>query len=696
MAEAKLLGDKGVTFDDLIPRQNRFADLIPSTPPEEKKGFFADLIPKAKRLGGAFVGGFSESVEATGGFGISEETARQLGPLVSQTPEQTRQIGLGTVRTLNRLLFNNFVTVMEIGAATFEGAAGLAGQLAEEFNSGEDKLTRITARRNAMRFFRQVSDATIVAGATAPAQIVRRGTAARASQTKISKAADSVPDSKRTEFIERATKAVEDAIPNPIDPLDSARTKIGAVSIGTLNDAADYTIGQRAQIQIYDQLRPVKIAAEKGAKEAGVTPDLSPYNEMRLVAGSRGVVDAVIKRGTITRTRHGIEFNGKGLNDVLKPIADDLDDAMTYFAGRRAAELKKQKRERLFSDAEIEAMLKLETPAMKTAFVDYQAYNRRLLDFAEQSGLLNAETKARFVQMGQDYVPFYRVAIDEKGRPRRPGSPLFKRLRGGTENLNDISENIYRNTAMIVDASVKNAAKLEVYNTIDKFGLDDIATKIPAGQVGRVTIIDDELRKMVNDLGGDLPKDTVAALTYNRKLDDNIDVVFSNGKRVYYRIDDPVFAKAMHAFGPRNYEMALSILGFPKKVLTRATTLAPGFMATNLVRDTQSAFVQSKANFIPVVDTLRGLNSRLLRDDNYWLAMANGAGFSTLYKGEVAAGRDLRSLVQSDKKLTGDQKRKQIDDLRRMRNELFTGMIGSLPDAVLRQEGILPPLGPRR
>lgn len=52
--------------------------------------------------------------------------------------------------------------------------------------------------------------------------------------------------------------------------------------------------------------------------------------------------------------------------------------------------------------------------------------------------------------------------------------------------------------------------------------------------------------------------------------------------------------------------------------------------------------------------------------------------------------------MQSGPTITGDQKRKQIDDLRRMRNELFTGMIGSLPEAVLRQEGILPPLGPRR
>lgn len=629
-------------FDDLVPK-GRFDDLVPGAVPQledEEKG----VVASAGRAAVAFGEGFSGSVEAGGGLGISQETAGQLGPLVNQTPEEADQVGMGTVRMFNRLIVDNFVAALEIGNATFEGAVSAIGQISSEF--GGTRLDKTTNRIGAERFSRQVTDSTIIVGALNPGRVVTRGSAARVNQTTISRAADDLPDAKRAEFIDRATEEIEKSISNPMDPLDSARSKIGRDSLGVMDDAANYTIGQRAQIEIFDQLRPIKIAAEKAAKEAGVTPDLTPYNEMRLVAGARGVTAAVIKHGTVVRTKKGLEFNGDGLDKALQPIADSLEDGLTYFAGRRAAELKKQGRENLFSDPEIEAMLKLETPERKAAFQQYQAFDRRNLDFAEQSGLLSKESKAAMLEMGKDYVPFHRVAIDQKGRVRQPGSP-FKRLKGGKENINDIAENIYRNTAMIIDASVKNAAKRDVYDMIDNFGLTEIAERIPLGTVGRATIIDKDLRKMVEDLGAKLPESAVQALTYNQKIGDDIDVVFRNGERQMYRIKDPILAKAMHAYGPRNYQMALNVLGFPKKVLTRAITLAPDFMAANLVRDTQAAFIQSEELFVPFVSSLRGMASRVRRDENYWSLMANGGGFSTLYKGEVGAGKDLRRLYTS-------------------------------------------------
>ena len=53
------------------------------------------------------------------------------------------------------------------------------------------------------------------------------------------------------------------------------------------------------------------------------------------------------------------------------------------------------------------------------------------------------------------------------------------------------------------------------------------------------------------------------------------------------------------------------------------------------MRDTQTAFVQTQGNYLPVIDALRGITARIAKDDNYWEMLANGGGFATLYRGET-------------------------------------------------------------
>ncbi|KKK94580.1 hypothetical protein LCGC14_2681390, partial [marine sediment metagenome] len=42
-----------------------------------------------------------------------------------------------------------------------------------------------------------------------------------------------------------------------------------------------------------------------------------------------------------------------------------------------------------------------------------------------------------------------------------------------------------------------------------------------------------------------------------------------------------------------------------------------------------------QGNYLPGIDALRGISSRIAKDDNYWDMLANGAGFATLYRGET-------------------------------------------------------------
>src|SRR5690606_22154149 len=64
--------------------------------------------------------------------------------------------------------------------------------------------------------------------------------------------------------------------------------------------------------------------------------------------------------------------------------------------------------------------------------------------------------------------------------------------------------------------------------------------------------------------------------------------------------------------------LLIKMMALPASYLRAGATLAPDFMARNLVRDQMSAYVQSKSGYIPVVDFAIGLKSLLKKDSTYW------------------------------------------------------------------------------
>ena len=152
-----------------------------------------------------------------------------------------------------------------------------------------------------------------------------------------------------------------------------------------------------------------------------------------------------------------------GLEEILKPVADDLDGAGLYFIGKRADFLFAQGRENLFSRAEIDGMLALETPAREKAFADWNRFNKQLLDFAEAAGVIDPDGRAKWET--DVYLPFWRVTSPSAGflTTKRAGVPGFtgiiKRLKGGTGNVGNPIENMHKNMRMLIEAAVFNDAK---------------------------------------------------------------------------------------------------------------------------------------------------------------------------------------------------------------------------------------------
>ncbi len=445
-------------------------------------------------------------------------------------------------------------------------------------------------------------------------------------------------------------KSIEEEFLNASIAVAEAETKLNFLTRGIpqiLNDGKA-TFTQERFVDFVDQVAGLRFLAERGAAKLGTTPDLSAYREARLLAGSRGVMDAVIDFGTIRFNDLGeAVFNGIGLREVFKPVAAsrrEMAEFVEFMVGKRAGDLVARGIKVPLSEEEIARRVALGKGRtnFEEARVNLRDFNRRMLDLAEDSGILDAKTKAKFVEMGENFVPFYRAATDvtREGEFLKTGRNPFKAIKGEEEiPLGDILDNITRNAMAIVDMSLKNRARQAAFKMVEDLGLTEIATKIPAGKI-RAAALDKNIEKVLVRLGMKKPGEAVKVFAYEHPIGENIEVVFNNGKRTFYQIEDPLFGKALRAFRPRSVGLAMRIAGGATNLLRRGVTGSPIFIIKNLIRDTQVAFIQSQAGFVPVLDTLIGLKSRVMKDRTYQQALVNGAGFSTTFRAESGVLRD--------------------------------------------------------
>ena len=124
-----------------------------------------------------------------------------------------------------------------------------------------------------------------------------------------------------------------------------------------------------------------------------------------------------------------LEAGRVGLIEIFQPLTEHPDGNLLplwelYAAAKRAKELKKQGREKLFSDADIAKALALKDqyPVLETVARQWERFNGELLDLAAERGVLDPAAvkawKANF------YVPFYRAmeeaaAGGEGPRPKK-------------------------------------------------------------------------------------------------------------------------------------------------------------------------------------------------------------------------------------------------------------------------------------
>lgn len=304
---------------------------------------------------------------------------------------------------------------------------------------------------------------------------------------------------------------------------------------------------------VFDQFQPIQALDE------------TAYMQARLSRGTDGVLESLFLHGTpfLRDGAFDVEADGQGLRGVVSELQGEHDLFLSWIAGHRAAQLKEQGREHLFSVQQIDALKALSqgkmpdgsdrAAAYRKALAGYNRYQKAVLDIGQQAGLFSAEGRAKWES--EFYIPFFRdFDAEQQNEPspyREPGTQkVIQQLEGGRQPLGDLLTNVLENHSRILTASMRNMAADKALRAAEQAGM---AAKVDTGS-----------------------KDTHR--------------VMRQGAPVHYQVADAPLVDALtmlHFNGESNKTM--QVLGTFKRVLSFGVTISPGFRIRNLLRDTISA-----------------------------------------------------------------------------------------------------------
>ena len=379
------------------------------------------------------------------------------------------------------------------------------------------------------------------------------------------------------------------------------------------------------------------------------------------------------------------EYTGKGLVEVLTPVAKELDNFILYAVSRSAKETYRQGRENLFKPDQIKAGMELETPLFVKVFDDLQTWQKGIADFAQNYGKLFTKVeRARWNRI--DYIPFKRESKNAFSDLVTSSniSPQFsgiKMLTGGRDNLKPVLSNIINNASSLIEASIQNRYKLEMLDFFSKerylgTGRFIHIAKEPPRAVRSKAITKNIIDTLTNELQVRLEKmgmpsrDIGTAKNMLRQAGNQagslIEVLIPekkpkradgkmympvrrNGKTEYYEVRDELLFLSLNNLKPKAIsEGIVKNYISPVRVLSQnLITLALDFLFNNALKDTMLSWVTSKAGYIPVKDFVLGLTSRISRDQNYKEFVNNGGGRSSIYASEASVRRKLDDFYYS-------------------------------------------------
>jgi len=402
--------------------------------------------------------------------------------------------------------------------------------------------------------------------------------------------------------------------------------------------------GKKLAQGIADQFAPIK------------DMDMKAYGLMRLSKGASGAFETLLHGGLLKLSDNVYDFDdakrGGVVEKLLTPLQGEHHDFLRWVAANRAERLLGEGKENLFSPQDIADLKTLASgdtnfdytiqngirkgqttrkraDIYSDSLLTFNTFNKNVLDMAEQSGLIDGESRKLWEH--EFYVPFYRVADDSDGGVRGMNikggvirQQAFKQLKGGQNALNaDLLDNTLMNWAHLLDASAKNRAAKATIEAAERLGIAMGGNQTQLAQMG----------KSINNKNG-------------------VVWFMDGGVKRYSLIDNQgdgayllTAISALEYAGMRSPIM--NAMGFMKNALTIGVTASPFFKIRNLIRDSVHVIGTSRINVNPIKNVAEGWKMTSPKSDAYFRLLAGGGTihFGTMLEGSEA--KRIQALVES-------------------------------------------------
>jgi len=258
------------------------------------------------------------------------------------------------------------------------------------------------------------------------------------------------------------------------------------------------------------------------------------------------------------------------------------------------------------------------------ARADYNAYNKGLIDFLEQSGAITPAA-AKEMRSKRDYIPYYRATRDgvlelflDPAHPVKVGnlkdSPHLQKLVGGDEQILDYFTSSMQNTLLLTDMSLRNLAIKNAAFTMNKMGLVEM------------------LQRNGKEYGirnGPGPQ-SADVLRFKDKGEDKHIVLKTEGT-AFEGIPVDLLAKGLEGVSITVPDW-LKMLALPAKVLRKGVTLNPLYPYYQLFKDSLAMGATRGNSYSHTINVLSGMknyvNSKKMMEELQGKGIVSGQMFT--------------------------------------------------------------------
>ena len=402
---------------------------------------------------------------------------------------------------------------------------------------------------------------------------------------------------------------------------------------------------------ILEAMREAKINTKTGIEK------LNLYEQARIMEGMPNRAAYFIEYNTLNGKT--LADKGLGLKDItaniIKKGKNEMQLFETYLTNRRAVELNTRGIETGFDITTAKAFTKKYKLQFEEVAKKIDTYNRHLLEYAVDGGLISKDAFSAITEANKNYVTFARELPKDGKKGYTEGSVNpFKRIKGSKERVFPPLDAIVKNTNKIVNLAERNQVKVNFIDFIAKKKGEAKAVNAPDPypyidktplKLKPINIQRKELERFFEKSEIDKMSDkAVSEITIFRQeftaTDKGQILIKKNGKTESWDVGVDL-VNAFKTMDQQGSNMLMHYMGGPARTLRAGAILIPDFAVPNFFRDTIQASFLNKVGFVPIQDSVIGAFKIITKGNN---KKAND-----MYKKYVKSGGMQSTLLSVDK-----------------------------------------------